>query len=376
MSKNRKRLSPIEENSNGAAVNHLSIDLNQSRFIALLDEAAAAPRITALRKKAQAIKQTISDHDHRDHLFDANGNGVSLRRDVLAAELEQVLEARTIERARYYLKRLARGVAGKQTTAVNDINLRRWKEYDDIITDSLWVEPKRDTAGAHLGSYWGNFIPQIPRQLMLRYTKKDDWVLDCFLGSGTTLIECRRLGRNGIGVELNTEVARQARRRIRQESNPHHVCAEVVTGDARRANLRRALDRMSIEHVQLIILHPPYHDIIAFSDSPQDLSTAQTTDAFLRMFGEVIDNATPLLEPMRYLAVVIGDKYERGEWLPLGFQCMQEVLKRDYRLKSIVVKNFDETRAKRDQKQLWRYRALAGGFYVFKHEYLLLFQKT
>ena len=64
-----------------------------------------------------------------------------------------------------------------------------------------------------------------------------------------------------------------------------------------------------------------------------------------------------------------------GEWLPLGFACMQEVLKRDYRLKSIVVKNFDETRAKRDQKQLWRYRALAGGFYVFKHEYVLLCQK-
>src|SRR5689334_14428289 len=144
MSKNRKRLSPVEESSNGAA-NHLSIDLNPSRFIALLDEAAAALRITALRKKALAIKQTIGDQDHRDQLFEANGNGVSLRRDVLAAELEQVLAARTIERARYYLKRLARGVAGAQTTAVNDINLRRWKEYDDVITDSLWVEARRDT---------------------------------------------------------------------------------------------------------------------------------------------------------------------------------------------------------------------------------------
>ena len=192
MSKNRKRLSLVEENPNGAAVNHPSIGLNPSRFIELLDEAAAAPRIAALRKKATAIKQTINAGDHRDELFNANGNGVSLRRDILTAELEQVLAARTIERARYYLQRLARGVADERTTAVNDINLRRWKEYDEVITDSLWVEPKRDTAGAHLGSYWGNFIPQIPRQLMLRYTKKHDWVLDCFLGSGTTLIECRR----------------------------------------------------------------------------------------------------------------------------------------------------------------------------------------
>jgi hypothetical protein len=45
-------------------------------------------------------------------------------------------------------------------------------------------------------------------------------------------------------------------------------------------------------------------------------------------------------------------------------------------LKSIVVKNFEETRGKRNQKELWRYRALAGGFYVFKHEYIFIFQKV
>jgi hypothetical protein len=54
---------------------------------------------------------------------------------------------------------------------------------------------------------------------------------------------------------------------------------------------------------------------------------------------------------------------------------MSEVMKRGLSLKSTIVKNFEETRAKRDQKQLWRYRALAGGFYVFKHEYIFLFRK-
>jgi hypothetical protein len=41
----------------------------------------------------------------------------------------------------------------------------------------------------------------------------------------------------------------------------------------------------------------------------------------------------------------------------------------------IAVKNFEETRGKRNQKELWRYRALVGGFYVFKHEYIFIFQK-
>ena len=45
------------------------------------------------------------------------------------------------------------------------------------------------------------------------------------------------------------------------------------------------------------------------------------------------------------------------------------------KLKSTIVKNFDATRGKMNQKELWRYRALAGGFYIFKHEYIFVFQK-
>ena len=257
---------------------------------------------------------------------------------------------------------------------INDIDLHRWEEYDEIITDSLWIFEKRDTSGAHLGWYWGNFIPQIPRQLMLRYTKKGDWVLDPFVGSGTTLIECRRLGRNGIGIELNPKVAQKARKMINKEENRHNVITEVVVGDSREIDIKSVLDKYGIKQVQFVIMHPPYHDIIKFSDDERDLSNAECVDDFLRMFCEVIDNVLQYLEEGRYFAIVIGDKYSKGEWIPLGFYVMDEVLKRGYRLKSIVVKNFEETRGKRNQKRLWRYRALVGGFYVFKHEYILLFQ--
>ncbi len=58
--------------------------------------------------------------------------------------------------------------------------LNRWKEYDEVLTDSLWVMDRRDTSGAHRAWYWGNFIPQIPRQLMLRYTRAGERVLDPF----------------------------------------------------------------------------------------------------------------------------------------------------------------------------------------------------
>ena len=72
---------------------------------------------------------------------------------------------------------------------------------------------------------------------------------------------------------------------------------------------------------------------------------------------------------------MIGDKYSKGEWIPLGFLTMNEITKRGFSLKSIIVKNFEETIGKRNQKELWRYRALVGGFYIFKHEYIFLFKK-
>jgi hypothetical protein len=124
-----------------------------------------------------------------------------------------------------------------------------------------------------------------------------------------------------------------------------------------------------------MIMHPPYHDIIKFSSNKDDLSNAPTTESFINMFGKVLDNTLPFLEKGRYLGIVIGDKYHRGTWIPLGFYVMNEVLKRNFLLKSIIVKNFEETRGKRNQKELWRYRALVGGFYIFKHEYILLFKK-
>ncbi len=122
-------------------------------------------------------------------------------------------------------------------------------------------------------------------------------------------------------------------------------------------------------------MHPPYWDIIKFSDNKNDLSNAKSTKDFLRMFNNVVENAYPFLDKGRYCAVVIGDKYSAGEWIPLGFYVMQEMISKGFKLKSTIIKNFEQTTAKRNQKELWRYRALAGGFYIFKHEYIFLFQK-
>jgi len=329
--------------------------------------------LTEIRKDFSVLLSSIKKNKSKNIVL---GNGFSsVPKEFMIGEINQILETHTIERTKYYIKRLKKSLTEIKHSQINDLNLNRWKEYDDIITDSLWILNKRDNSGVHHAGYWGNFIPQIPNQLLRRYTKKGEWVLDPFLGSGTTLIEAQRLGRNAVGIELSKKVLDQTKRNIAKEVNPIKIKLEFINGDSATVDLKKVISDIDIKSFQFQIFHPPYWDIIKFSDSKSDLSNTNSIEEFLKGFGSVLDNCLPHLDKKRFAAVVISDKYSGGEWIPLGFYVMQEVLKRGMILKSTIVKNFEETTAKRNQKELWRYRALAGGFYVFKHEYIFIFQK-
>lgn len=344
-------------------------------FVQSLNEVSQSDDISVIRKNISLLKDKIHSSKKNEITLMLNGDKEIVSLSFLNGEFEQILKTRTIERTKYYISRLVKSLSEIKPGKVNDLNLNRWKECNDIITDSLWVLDKRDKSGAHNAGYWGNFIPQIPNQFLRRYTKKNEWVLDPFLGSGTTLIECKRLGRNGIGIELQQNVLKIAEKNIESEKNPFKIKTALVNADSTSIDLKKELNKLKIKSVQFVIMHPPYWDIIKFSDKQNDLSNAETVDTFLAMFDKVADNALSVLDKGRYFAVVIGDKYSAGEWIPLGFYLMNDLVKKGYKLKSTIIKNFDETKGKMNQKELWRYRALAGGFYIFKHEYIFLFQK-
>ncbi len=256
----------------------------------------------------------------------------------------------------------------------NDIDLKNWKA-SDIWTDSLWIINERDKSGKHSNFYHGNFVPQIPRQLISRYSKENDLVFDPFLGSGTTAYECETLKRSFIGIEIQKELVEK----VQNNLDKTDYVSKVFCGDSTKKDtfeeILHFLKEYNRNKVQLAILHPPYADILKFSTLENDLSNKTSLQEFLESFSWVLQNTKGIMLKNGYLAIVIGDKYSSGQWIPLGFYCMSEAQKLGLTLKSVIVKNMEGNRAKMNKDRIWRYRALSSDYYIFKHEYIFIFKR-
>jgi len=266
-----------------------------------------------------------------------------------------------------------------KTTSYSDINLKKWRDYGHIKTDTLWEFPTRLKEGGHSNEYHGNYIPQLAQQFYERYTKKGDVVLDLFFGSGTSGIEALNMGRRCIGVELKDELAEKVSEKFSAKelvTDVNIICADS-TSELAKEKIKARLDIMGKKQAQFLVLHPPYDDIIKFSDKKEDLSNCSSTEEFYELFEKVAKNGYDLLEKGKFAALIIGDKYADSQVHPLGFECMRRMNNLGFITKAIIIKDIQgNERAKGKTANLWRYRALAGGFNIFRHEYVMIMQKV
>jgi len=183
----------------------------------------------------------------------------------------------------------------------NDLEIESWKE-SDINTDSLWLISERDKSGKHANNYHGNFIPQIPNQLIRRFTKKDETIFEPFMGSGTTLFECENLERKYIGFDINPKIVDYVGQRV--SAGSYYFIKECNSLDAQKVNdgFETAFDKLSAKSVQFVLMHPPYLDIVKFTDNPNDLSQISNLKDFIAKFRTVCENSLKYLDSNRYFA--------------------------------------------------------------------------
>lgn len=263
----------------------------------------------------------------------------------------------------------------------HDLELDRWKELD-VFSGSMWRFGARAKGEGRDGSYHGNFIPQVPDQILRRYTRRGDIVLDMFTGSGTTLVECLRLGRHFIGVELQKKMVQHCNDLANSLPNPHNVRVNIEELDSTEPKAVSWVAGMARDYgrtpprVDHVIMHPPYWNIIRFSEDPRCLSNTESAASFAAHMRAVAVNAFHLLEPGKWATLIIGDVMSDGILRPLDADCIPEFETIGFELKARFIKDIQgNEKGKGQNANLWRRRALEHGFAYFEHEYILAFRK-
>lgn len=246
-------------------------------------------------------------------------------------------------------------------------------ENFELETTTMWSFPDRGKWATHYlnAKYRGNWAPQVARNLILRYSKEGDTVLDAFVGSGTTLIECKLTKRKGIGVDINKEALILARDRLnfRTLSNDF-IEQKTFLGDARNLNL------VEDESVDLIATHPPYASIISYTKNSNhkedgDLSRVHSVEEFCEEIKKVAKEFLRVLKAGKYCAVLIGDTRRHKHEVPISFRVMQSFLDVGFILKENIIKAQHNTKT----APLWKNLSIKNNFLLLMHEHLFVFRK-
>ena len=243
--------------------------------------------------------------------------------------------------------------------------ITKWAPDDfELETNTVWSFPDRGKWATHDAKYRGNWSPYIPRNLILRYSQEGDLVLDQFVGGGTTLVEAKLLNRNIIGIDINPDALERCKEKCdfeRENSGTVHI----KQGDARN------LDFLPNESVDFICTHPPYANIIQYSeDIENDLSHLKVPE-FLEEMKKVTAESYRVLKPGKFCAILMGDTRQKGHMIPMSFDVMKIFQDAGFRLKELIIKEQHNCKA----TGYWKTNSIKYNFLLIAHEYLFVFHK-
>ena len=248
---------------------------------------------------------------------------------------------------------------------MNKKKIIKWEpENFELEMTTKWSFPSRGDWATHNAKYRGNWSPYIPRNLILRYSKENDLILDQFAGGGTTLVEAKLLNRNIIGVDINPNSVALCKEVIDFERESCG-CVQVKQADARKLNF---IENNSID---FICTHPPYANIIQYSeDIDGDLSHLKIPD-FLEAMKEISAESYRVLKKNKFCAILMGDTRKNGHMIPLSFEVMKVFESSGFKLKEIIIKEQHNCKA----TGFWKTNSVKYNFLLIAHEYLFVFRK-
>ncbi len=242
----------------------------------------------------------------------------------------------------------------------------KWQPEDfELEMNTVWSFPKRGDWATHDAKWRGNWSPYIPRNILLRYSQEGDLVLDQFAGGGTTLVEAKLLNRNIIGVDVNDIALERCKLKTDFDIEEAKGKVYIRKGDARN------LEFLRDESIDLICTHPPYANIIEYSEGiEEDLSRLKVKE-FLSEMVKVAEESYRVLKKGKFCAILMGDTRQKGHVIPLSFEVMKIFEATGFKTKEIIIKEQHNCKA----TGFWKTNSVKYNFLLLAHEYLFVFRK-
>ena len=187
--------------------------------------------------------------------------------------------------------------------------IKIWEpENFELEMNTVWSFPERGKWATHDAKYRGNWSPYIPRNLLLRYSHE---------------------------------------------------------GDARN------LSFIPDENIDFICTHPPYANIIKYSENIENDLSQLKVKAFLIEMEKVALESYRVLKKDKFCAILMGDTRQKGHIIPMSFEVMKIFEKAGFRTKEIIIKEQHNCRA----TGFWKTNSVKYNFLLIAHEYLFVFKK-
>ena len=250
------------------------------------------------------------------------------------------------------------------------------KDFKEEQT-TVWSFKQRGNWATHSGEYRGNWSPYIPRNVILKYSEPGELVLDYFCGAGTTAVECKLLGRRCIAFDINDKAIELAKMNVDFSVEPKQLtliseknhleiyAPKLMVDDA------RSLSFLKDNSIDLICAHPPYANILHYTDIKEGDLSFFDIEEFLKEMSKVAKESFRVLKPGRQCAILIGDTRRKKHVIPLGFKLINVYLNAGFKLRELIIKRQHNCKT----TGFWYANSIKYNFLLLAHEYLPIFEK-
>lgn len=228
----------------------------------------------------------------------------------------------------------------KPINKLNDLSAKEW------IQETISVWRQKGLGAGHPDAKIEKLHPapfsftDVSR-LIKFFTKKNNTVLDPFVGIGSTLKACAIEKRKGIGIDLNKDFINLSKKRLKDEVIDGVQDQQIFKGDA-----RQVLKKLKTNSVDFVVTSPPYWNILSkvdhkvkkerisknliqnYGNNKKDLANIKDYKAFLSELTGIFLECKRLLKPKKYISIIVSDFRHKSKYYLFHsdlMNCLEEI---------------------------------------------------